>query len=66
VLVLYLIYYLTKTDNDVKINKDWNELKNMPSFWLTIIFGLSILFGFGVFGIIAFIISGSILVSKLV
>ena len=42
---LHLIYYLTKTDNDVKINKDWNELKNMPLFWLTIVTGLIFLVG---------------------
>jgi hypothetical protein len=91
VLVLYLIYYLTKTDNDVMINKDWDELKNMPSFWSTIFTGLILLIGiilwiystkmdqekdrtlmviyYGttmtIFGLIAFMISGTILALKL-
>ena len=43
--ILYLIYYLTKTDKDVMINKDWDELKNMPLFWLTIVTGLIFLVG---------------------
>jgi hypothetical protein len=34
VLVLFLIYYLMKT------NKDLDELRNMPLFWLTIVIGL--------------------------
>ena len=34
VLVLYLIYYLTKTNND------WDKIRNMPLFWLTIVIGL--------------------------
>jgi hypothetical protein len=34
VLVLFLIYYIMKT------NKDLDELRNMPLFWLTIVIGL--------------------------
>uniref|UniRef100_A0A6C0BE06 Uncharacterized protein n=1 Tax=viral metagenome TaxID=1070528 RepID=A0A6C0BE06_9ZZZZ len=73
------------------INKDWDELKNMPSFWSTIFTGLILLIGiilwiYGtkmdqekditlmvlysgmtmtIFGLIAFMISGSILGLKL-
>ena len=93
--ILYLIYYLTKTDNDVMINKDWDELKNMPLFWLTIVTGLIFLvglvlvvigynidlripnatnmmyklIGYGatitIFGLLAFMISGTILLGML-